>query len=170
MMMHMEQSLQGKTLQQQIQQQKNQVRREEQRFSYMNKGTHQRIGRSPHGSILASTRRNETMIGQQTAASKWIGENLMAVRSQHMGVDPRARATRSHLPQSNRNRRCYEVVHMGKNQGKELIWECVQPIRQRSRHEGDPEQKTRARALSVLHYPNSANRSQFPRNEKYLVG
>ena len=42
------------------------------------------------------------------------------MRSQYISVDPRARATRSHLLESTRNRGCSEVVHTGKNQGRSM--------------------------------------------------
>ena len=69
MMMNMAQSLQTQPLQQLIQQQHNQVQREEQRSSYVNGGTHQQRERSLQGSVSVSTRKNAAIIGQRIAPS-----------------------------------------------------------------------------------------------------
>ena len=101
MMMHMAQSLQTQPLQQPIQQQNQQVWHEDLRSSYVNRGTHQRRERSLQGLVSMRTKRNEATSRQQST-----------------GVEPRARTACSHFPESNRNKRCSEVVRTENNQGR----------------------------------------------------
>ena len=58
------------------------------------------------------------MSEQQVLASQQAGENLMAVRTQRMCVDPRAKTAHSCLLESNRTRGHSEIVRTGNNQGR----------------------------------------------------
>ena len=88
----------------------------------MNRSTYQQRELSPQGSVSASTRRNEATNGQRIAPSQWIGENLIVMRYQRTGVDPRDGVAHSHLLESNRNRGHSEVVRIGNNQGRSTTW------------------------------------------------
>ena len=118
MMMHITQSQKTQPLQSIQQQQRQQAWREERRSSYVNSGDPQCRERSLHGLVSVSTGRNEAKSQQWIASSQQTGEKLMALRFQHTGVNSKAGTARSHLPESNRNRRHSEVISMGNNQGR----------------------------------------------------
>ena len=64
---------------------------------------------------LCINQHQEESGNEQVAAKQQIGENLMVVRTQRMGVDPRDEATHSHLPESTRTRGPSEIKCTGNN-------------------------------------------------------
>ena len=61
------------------------------------------------------------MSGQRAIASQRTGKNLMAVRTQQMGVDPRAKTACSHLPELYRTREYSKNGRTDNNQGRSTM-------------------------------------------------